>query len=203
MPRPKKIKEKKVKIPKAPREKKIQRIKKVASNDGFFSSLVAATGNELASAASNGIAAGDVTGWIDTGVYYLNAQLSGSLYGGIPDNKIVVFAGLSGVGKTFFVLSIVKYYLDTHPTGGVMFFESESAISKKMLEDRGIDTKRVFIIPVSTIQEWRTQALKVLAKYKSVAEEKRQPMLYCLDSLVCCLPPKRWKILNRVQKKRI
>jgi RecA/RadA recombinase len=134
-------------------------------------------------AASNGIAAGDIRGWIDTGVYILNGQLSGSLYGGIPDNKIVVFAGLEGVGKTYFVLSLVKHFLDTHPTGGVMFFESESAISRQMLEDRGIDTKRVIVVPVSTIQEWRTQALKILAKYKSVSEDKRQPMIYCLDSL--------------------
>ena len=58
MPRPKKVKEKKTRAAtKAPREKKIVKVKKQA--DDFFSALVRETGNELASAASNGIAAGD------------------------------------------------------------------------------------------------------------------------------------------------
>lgn len=180
MPRPKKTKEKSTRKERKPREKKLK-VAKVKNNVSFFEALGAATENELATAASNGIAAGDINGWIDTGVLLLNAQLSGSMYGGIPNNKISVFAGLEGVGKTYFVLALIKHFLDTNPTGGVMFFESESAISKKMLDERGIDTARVIIVPVSTIQEWRTQSLKVLAKYKD--SPNKPPMMYCLDSL--------------------
>jgi RecA/RadA recombinase len=183
MAREKKIK--KVRAAKAPRVKreKKERKPKQAGNISFFEKLVAATGNELATAASNGIVSGDVAAWIDTGVLLLNGQLSGSLYGGVPSNKICVFAGPEAVGKTFFILSIVKDFLSKDPEAGVVFFESEGAISKQMLEERGIDTKRVFIVPVSTVQEFRTQSLKALAVYKSAPEDSRRPMLFVLDSL--------------------
>lgn len=157
--------------------------KKSASNADFFTKLVASTGNELAQAASNGVLSGDIKGWIDTGVYMLNAQLSGSLHGGCPDNKIVVFAGPEATGKTFFVLSIVKHFLDTNPLAGVVYFESEGAIDKTMLEKRGIDTTRLFVVPVSTVQEWRTQALKILKTYKETDPDDRRPMMFVLDSL--------------------
>jgi hypothetical protein len=49
--------------------------------------------------------------------------------------------------------------------GFIFYFESESAISKQMLEDRGVDVKRIAIMPVATIQEFRTQAVKILDKY--------------------------------------
>ena len=167
----------------APKAEKKERKPKQAGNIAFFEGLVEATGNELATAASNGIVSGDINGWIDTGVYYLNAQLSGSLHGGIPNNKIAVFAGPAAVGKTFFILAVVKHFLEANPEAGCIFFESEGAITQAMLEERGIDTKRVFIVPVSTVQEWRTQSLKVLAKYKDTDESKRKPMLFVLDSL--------------------
>lgn len=154
-----------------------------SSSEEFFSNLIAATGNELAQAASNGVLSGDIKGWIDTGVYMLNAQLSGSLFGGCPDNKIVVFAGPEATGKTFFVLSIVKHFLETHPEAGVVYFESEGAIDKNMLEKRGIDTSRLFVVPVSTVQEWRTQALRILKAYKETNPKDRRPMMFVLDSL--------------------
>jgi len=190
MPRPKKVKEKKVrvprikkeKVPRVPKEKKLKRVKK--ANENFFDGLCASTQNELAQAASNGIISGDIDGWIDTGVLILNGQLSGSLQsGGIPDNKIIVFAGEEAVGKTYYILSIVKNFLDTHLNSGVMFFETEGALIKKMLVDRGIDPSRLYVVPVSTVQEFRTQALRILAKVKATPVEKRQPTMLVLDSL--------------------
>src|ERR1035437_707826 len=183
MARPKKIKEKKVRAAKAPKvvkEKKAPKVKQTA-NISFFEKIVATAGNDLAQAASNGIVSGDVTGWIDTGVYKLNAQLSGSLFGGVPDNKIIVFAGPEAVGKTYFILSLIKFFLDSNLEAGVVFCESEGAISKEMLVERGIDTTRIWIVPVSTVQEWRTQSLKILAAYKASPEDQRRPMMFCLD----------------------
>lgn len=169
-------------MPKKTKETKITKPKKQKLNN-FFADIVASADNELAQAASQGIIAGDIRGWIDTGVYLLNAQISGSLYGGIPNNKIVVFAGEEAVGKTFFVLSLVKYFLDSDPEAGVVYFESESALTKNIIEQRGIDTSRVFIVPVSTVQEWRTQSLKILTAYKETSESSRRPMMFVLDSL--------------------
>jgi hypothetical protein len=39
------------------------------------------------------------------------------------------------------------------------------------------------ILPVTTVQEFRTQAIKVLDKYMETPEGERQPMMLCLDSL--------------------
>lgn len=53
-----------------------------------------------------------------------------------------------------------------------------------MLADRGIDTKRVAVVPVATIQEFRTQAVKLLDKYiEDKNSKERPPMLFVLDSL--------------------
>ena len=64
--------------------------------------IIKETGNEYATLASEGIDAGDVTNFVDTGCYSLNALLSGSIYGGMPANKITAIAGESATGKTFF-----------------------------------------------------------------------------------------------------
>ena len=80
-------------------------------------------------------------------------------------------------------MGMCKHFLDQNPDGGVIYFESESAITKKMVEDRGIDSKRMVILPVATVQEFRTQALKVLDTYTQTEESKRKPMFMCLDSL--------------------
>ena len=41
----------------------------------------------------------------------------------------------------------------------------ESAITKQMVIDRGIDPKRMVISPVTTVQDFRTQAIKVADRY--------------------------------------
>lgn len=148
----------------------------------IFSSLIKETGNEYAAIADEGVEAGDVTGLISTGSYSLNALLSGSIYGGLPANKVTAFAGEPSTGKTFYAINICKQFLIDNPRGFIFYFESESAISKQMLEDRGVDTKRIAIMPVATIQEFRTQAVKILDKYLEQKGEKL-PMLFVLDSL--------------------
>ena len=139
--------------------------------------------NEYASIVDDGVEAGDVDSFIDTGSYIFNGLLSGSLYGGLASNKITALAGESATGKTCFLMGIVKSFLDKDPNAGVIYFESESAITKQMVIDRGIDPKRMVIMPVTTVQEFRTQAIRVLDDYLSQDEADRQPMFLCLDSL--------------------
>ena len=76
----------------------------------------------------------------------LNALLSGSIYGGMPANKIAAIGGESATGKTFFCLSICKNFLDMDKDAGIIYFESESAVSKNMIEDRGIDSNRFVVV---------------------------------------------------------
>jgi len=149
----------------------------------YMKELAKAAGNEYGSLVDDGIFGGDVTQWIDTGSYVFNALLSGSIYGGLPANKITALAGESATGKTFFTLGLIKHFLDSNSDAGVFFFESESALTSDMLKERGIDTSRVFHIPVATVEEFRHQAVKILEKYGETDESERPPMMICLDSL--------------------
>lgn len=150
----------------------------------MFNSLLKEIDNEYAGIAEDGVEAGDVTGFIGTGSYSLNALLSGSIYGGLPANKVTALAGEPSTGKTFYAINIVRQFLRENENGFVFYFESESAISKQMLADRDIDTKRVAVVPVATIQEFRTQAVKILDKYIEDRNSKdHPPMMFVLDSL--------------------
>ena len=150
----------------------------------MFNSLLKEIDNEYAGIADEGVEAGDVTGFIGTGSYSLNALLSGSIYGGLPANKVTALAGEPSTGKTFYAINIVRQFLRENANGFVFYFESESAISKQMLADRDIDTKRVAVVPVATIQEFRTQAVKILDKYIEDRNSKdHPPMMFVLDSL--------------------
>ena len=149
----------------------------------FLQDVVKEINNEYASLVSDGVAAGDTSGFIDTGSYIFNALVSGSIYGGVPGNKITAIAGESSTGKTFFCLGIVQHFLESNPEAGVIYFESESAISKQMIVDRGIPADRMMIVPVSTIEEFRTQSCRILDKYMEQPKDDRQPMMFVLDSL--------------------
>lgn len=149
----------------------------------FFRDLVKAIKDEDTSIAADGNGSAEFSGFIDTGSYILNAALSGSLYGGVPDNKVTAFAGESATGKTFFVMGVVKSFIDSNPTGGVVYYDTEAAVTKQMMEERGIDTTRVIIAEPDTIQKFKTHALKMIDAYEKQPEDKRPPMMFVLDSL--------------------
>ena len=149
----------------------------------FLNKVIKELDNEFASIVEDGIAAGDCDSFVDTGSYILNALCSGSIFGGLPQNKVTALAGESSTGKTFFALSIVKNFLDQNADGEVVYFESESAISKDMMETRGIDVKRVGLVPVTTVQEFRTQSIKLVDEFMKIKKEDRPPLLFVLDSL--------------------
>ena len=50
----------------------------------YFGEMLQVANNEYGAVVSDGVEAGDVESFIDTGSYILNAQLSGSIYGGLP-----------------------------------------------------------------------------------------------------------------------
>ena len=127
----------------------------------YLKELAKVSGNEFANLVDDGIFGGDVEQFIDTGSYSFNALLSGSIYGGLPGNRITAIAGEAATGKTFFALGIIKNFLDNDKDAGVVFFESENAVSKDMIEARGVDSKRVVVVPVSTVQEFRSQSIKI------------------------------------------
>ena len=147
----------------------------------FFRNIVKELNDENTTIADDGISSSQFSGCVDTGSYILNAALSGSLYGGVPNNKITAFAGESATGKTFFVLSVVKRCLDDNLDGAVFYFDTEAAVTKEMMESRGIDTKRVIISEPDSIQKFRHTSLQILDNYTKSKE--RPPMMMVLDSL--------------------
>jgi len=149
----------------------------------FLKDVIKEVGNEYATLVSEGIDSADVTSFIDTGSYSFNALLSGSIYGGLPGNKITAIAGEAATGKTFFALGICKNFLDKDKEAGVIYFESESAVSKDIIKNRGVDITRMVIVPVATVQEFRNQSIKILDKYLEQPEDKRKPIMFVLDSL--------------------
>jgi RecA/RadA recombinase len=149
----------------------------------FLKSLLKELNDEDTYLADDGNASSEYGGYIDTGSYILNALLSGSIYGGVPDNKVTAFAGESATGKTFFVLGIVRAFLDKNPDGAVVYYDTEAAVTKSMMSSRGIDTTRVIIAEPDTIQKFKTHALKLLEAYEKQPADKRPPMMFVLDSL--------------------
>ena len=128
----------------------------------FLKDVIKEIGDDYATVANK---IDDTERTIDTGSYIFNALVSGSVFGGVSANKITAIAGETSTGKTYFSLAIVKNFLDTHPDGGVMYFDTESAITKSLLTTRAIDLERIGIINVVTIEQFRNRALTIIDKY--------------------------------------
>jgi len=121
--------------------------------------------------------------FIDTGSYIFNGLVSGSIFGGVSGNKITAIAGESSTGKTFFSLAVVKNFLDNNPDGYCLYFDTEAAVNKGLLESRGVDLSRLVVVNVVTIEEFRSKALRAVDIYLKTSEEERKPCMFVLDSL--------------------
>lgn len=149
----------------------------------LFESIVKDLGDEYTRFISEGDNSSEFTGTIDTGSYILNACLSGSLYGGAPNNKIIALAGEEATGKTFFALSILKRFLDDNERAHCFYFDTEAAVTKNMMESRGIDVNRVIVSEPESVQKFRTMVLKILENYIKAEANDRPPLMMILDSV--------------------
>jgi len=146
----------------------------------FLKEIVKEVGGEYTKLASD---IDETETYVDTGSYIFNALVSGSIFGGVSGNKITAIAGESSTGKTFFSLAVVKNFLDTHPDGYCLYFDTEAAITKSLVESRGIDTSRLVVVNVVTVEEFRGKALKAVDLYLKKPEGERKPCMFVLDSL--------------------
>ena len=149
----------------------------------FLKKIVKDSGNKFACIVDDGIEGADVDGFIDTGSYAFNALLSGSLYGGVANNKIVALGGETSTGKTWFALSIVADFLNSNKEAIVLYFDTEQAVTSDMFAARGIDPTRVAVFPVATIEEFKIQCVSIVDKILEMDAAERKPMLIVLDSL--------------------
>ena len=146
----------------------------------FLKDIVKEIGGEYTQLASD---IDETETYVDTGSYIFNALVSGSIFGGVSGNKITAIAGESSTGKTFFSLAVVKNFLDNNPTGYCLYFDTEAAITKSLLESRGVDTNRLVVVNVVTVEEFRTKTLKAVDIYLKKKEDERNPCIFVLDSL--------------------
>ena len=146
----------------------------------FLKDIVKEIGDDYTKLASD---IDDTETYVDTGSYILNGLVSGSIFGGVSGNKITAIAGESSTGKTFFSLAVVKNFLDNNPDGYCLYFDTEAAVNKSLLESRGIDLNRVVVVNVVTIEEFRSKALKAVDIYLKKDADERKPCMFVLDSL--------------------
>ena len=146
----------------------------------FLKEIVKEIGDEYTQLASE---AEQIEEFVDTGSHIFNGLISGSIFGGVSRNKITAIAGESSTGKTFFSLAVVKNFLDNHPDGYCLYFDTEAAVNRGLLESRGIDLKRLVVVNVVTIEEFRSKALRAVDIYLKTEEDQRKPCMFVLDSL--------------------
>ena len=120
-----------------------------------------------------------VSEWIDTGSLVLNAQISGSLYGGIPDGRVVQFAGASQTGKSYFVQKIIANAQKLGKT--VVIFDSENAIDQESAKGFGIDPSKVKYVPALSVENTRNAIKKLLKNAKDKNLDGR--LVIVIDSL--------------------
>ena len=120
--------------------------------------------------------------WIPTGNYLLNAQLSGTLFGGIPNTRSLGLMGDPGTGKSFLCLNVAR---EAQKKGyDVIYCDTEGAIDKTTADKFGIDSGRVRYQPIKTVTEFQTFVSNLLDLVKKARIAGAQPkILLILDSL--------------------
>ena len=104
----------------------------------------------------------EVTEWIDSGNWHLNACISGSLFKGWPNNRSCSIAGPSGTGKTFLMLNTVREAINRGYM--VIYYDSEAAVDRDLMQKFDIDVNKVNYQPVNTVQEFRTSVTSITKK---------------------------------------
>ena len=101
----------------------------------------------------------EIDHYIPTGNFHLNACLTGSLFGGYPNNRAVALAGPSGTGKTYLILNAIK---QAQKQGySIIFYDSENAVDKSLVEKFGINPKTFRYEPCNTVQEFRSSVTAI------------------------------------------
>ena len=153
--------------------------------DTILKGLKKATKNENAFTGEDTSNPYAVEEWIDTGCYALNAMLSdGDIFKGLPKGKRIVLAGPTSTAKSYFLMFIIKSFMENQDNPYVVIFESEGASITNMIKMFGIPKEKILILPVFTVESFRTQVTNLL---ESIKEKKKEDpslnFLIALDSL--------------------
>lgn len=102
---------------------------------------------------------------IQTPVPMLNVALSGALDGGFASG-LTLWAGPSKHFKSSFVLMCAAAYMKKYPDAILLFYDSEFGTPQGYFKAMGIATDRVFHVPVTTVEQLRSDIAKQLENIK-------------------------------------
>ena len=109
---------------------------------------------------SDGAGVSEITDYISTGNYACNACLTGSIFGGAPNNRMLCLSGESGTGKTYLLMNMTR---EAQKKGCfVIQYDSENAIERSQLVPFGVDISKFRYEPVGTVQEFKTSITQTL-----------------------------------------
>ena len=155
----------------------------MAKQGNIFENYAKEMKNDMATIVGQQGMIGDCEEFLDTGSYMLNAIMSADLFKGLPKNKTIAIASDSGIGKSFFCVSIAKEFQKNHPNGYVVYYETENAFTTKMFEERGVDLNRLLYVPIGTVEQFRHEATKFVHNYNELPEDEKLPFIMILDSV--------------------
>jgi RecA/RadA recombinase len=135
-------------------------------------------GLELASVLSTSLLS-NVTEWVSTGSLSLNKIISGDIYKGLPRGRIMAFAGPSGVGKTYLLMSSAREAQANGYT--VVVFDSENAFDADSFRRLGGNPDAVLHFPVITVTECRNKCVKIMDEWSVMYPNSK--LFIIIDSL--------------------
>lgn len=132
---------------------------------------------------ADGAGVSEITEYISTGNLACNACLTGSIFGGVPNNRSICISGESGSGKTFLLLNLAR---EAQKKGiYVIWYDSENAIESSQVKNFGVDLTKFRYEPVGTVNEFKfniTQTIDLLIEKKE-SGMKIPKVLFILDSV--------------------
>ena len=132
---------------------------------------------------SDGAGVSEITDYIPTGNYICNACLTGSVFKGAPNNRILCLSGESGTGKTYLLMNMAR---EAQKKGHyVIWYDSENAIELSQLVQFGVDPEKFRYEPVGTVQDFKTsitQTLDLLIEQKEAGNQIPN-IFFVLDSV--------------------
>ena len=125
----------------------------------------------------------DIKEWIPTGNYALNCQISGSVFKGLPSNRIIGISGSSGTGKTYLALNMAR---EAQKIGyHILYFDTEFAIDENHISKFGINSNEFTLIPEDIIHNVKHQIVEIFEAMKDAIKGKKDPgkFIIIIDSI--------------------
>lgn len=124
----------------------------------------------------------EITEYIPTGNWLLNAVLSGSLFGGIANSRSLGLVGDPETGKTYLCLNFAREFQKKQYD--IIYCETEGAVDRATVSKFGIDTSRLRYQPIQTVNDFKKFTVQVIRMVSEARAAGQNPKIALfLDSL--------------------